>query len=113
MDRIATGIFVGVLGTIAMDLLNHLYARFGVIIKIDIGTLGRMSAGWARGRFRYHHPEELTSVANETLWGYITHYGIGVGLAMLFVFGWDILVGGPLSPFWAFAYGIATVVAIP
>ncbi|MBW2219686.1 MAG: DUF2938 family protein, partial [Deltaproteobacteria bacterium] len=101
MDLIVTGVLVGVLGTIAMDLLNHLFARFGVIIKIDVGTIGRMSAGWARGRFRYRHPGELAPVSNETLLGYITHYAIGVGLAIPFVFGWDLLVGGPLSPVWA------------
>lgn len=111
MDLIVTGVLVGVLGTIAMDLLNHLFARFGVIIKIDVGTIGRMSAGWARGRFRYRHPGELAPVSNETLLGYITHYAIGVGLAIPFVFGWDLLVGGPLSPVWALVYGIATTVA--
>ncbi len=111
MDLIVAVVLVGVLGTIAMDLLNHLFARFGVIIKIDMGTIGRMSAGWARGRFRYRHPGELAPVSNEILLGYITHYAIGVGLAIPFVFGWKLLVGGPLSPVWALVYGIATTVA--
>ena len=67
--------------------------------------------GWARGRFRYGHPSEMEKVANEMLYGYVTHYTIGVGLAVPYVLGWDLLVGGPASPVWAPAYGVATTVA--
>jgi len=37
--------------------------------------------------------------------------GIGVVLALTYVLGWDLLVGGPASPVWAIVYGIATTVA--
>jgi hypothetical protein len=94
-----------------MDSLNHLFARTGMLSKIDIGMIGRMSAGWARGRFRYRHPGEMEQVDNEMFYGYITHYTIGVGLALTYVLGWDLLVGGPASPVWALFYGIATTVA--
>jgi len=67
--------------------------------------------GWARGRFCYGHPSEMEQVANEMLYGYVTHYTIGVGLAVPYVLGWDLLVGGPASPVWALAYGVATTVA--
>jgi len=111
MDLIVTGVVAGVLGTLAMDSLNHLFARTGMITKIDVRMIGRMSAGWARGRFRYGHPAELKQVANENLYGYITHYAIGVVLALIFVLVWNRLVGGPASPVWALAYGVATTVA--
>jgi hypothetical protein len=94
-----------------MDLLNHLLARAGVLLKIDVRIIGRMAAGWAHGRFRYRHPGEMEQVAHETLYGSFTHYAIGVGLAVPFVLGWDLLVGGPVSPVWTLAYGIATTVA--
>jgi len=45
------------------------------------------------------------------LCGCVTHYSIGVGLAITYVLGWDFLVGGPASPVWAPAYGVATTVA--
>lgn len=111
MDLVVMGVLVGVLGTVVMDLLNSIFARLGLITKIDVGAIGRMSAGWTRGRFRYRHPEELATVSNELLLGYISHYAIGVGLAIPFVLGWNLMVGGPLSPAWALVYGIATTVA--
>ena len=110
MDLIVTGGVAGVLGTLVMDSLNHLFARIGMLSKIDMGMIGRMSAGWARGRFRYRHSGEMEQVVNEMLYGYITHYTIGVGLAVIYVLGWDLLVGGPASPIWALAYGVATTV---
>ena len=111
MDLIVTGVVAGVLGTLVMDSLNLLFARTGMISKIDVGMIGRMAAGWARGRFLYGHPSEIEEVANEMLYGYITHYTIGVGLAVPYVLGWNLLVGGPASPVWALAYGVATTVA--
>jgi hypothetical protein len=111
MDLILTGFVAGVLGTLAMDLLNHLFARVGMLVKIDVRMIGRMSVGWVHGRFRYRSPSEMEQVANEKLYGYITHYAIGVILAIPFVLGWDLLVGGPASPVWALAYGVATTVA--
>ena len=105
------GVGAGVVGTLVMDSLNHLFSRTGLISRIDMGMLGRMAAGWARGRFRYGHPSEMRQVANERLHGYVTHYAIGVGFALVYMLGWDLLVGGPASPVSALAYGVATTVA--
>ena len=111
MDLVVTGVVAGVLGTLMMDSLNLLCARTGMISKIDVGMIGRMAVGWARGRFRYGHPSEVEQVANEMLYGYVTHYTIGVGLSVPYVLGWNLLVGGPASPVWAIAYGVVTTVA--
>jgi len=111
MDLVVTGVIAGVLGTLVMDSLNLLFARTGILSRIEIGMIGRMAVGWARGRFRYQHPSEMEQVANEMLYGYVTHYIIGVVLAVPYVLGWDLLVGGPASPVWALAYGFATTVA--
>ena len=111
MDLIVTGVVAGVLGTLSMDSMNHLFARTGMLLRIDVRMIGRMSAGWVRGRFRYRHPGEMEQVPNEMFYGYFTHYTIGVGLAIPFVLGWDLLVGGPASPAWILAYGVATTVA--
>ena len=111
MDLVVIGFVAGVIGTLAMDLLNNLVARTGVFLKIDVAMIGRMAAGWTRGRFRYGHPDEMEQVPNEMLYGYLAHFGIGVGLAVPFVFGWDLWVGEPTSPVWAVLYGVATTAA--
>jgi uncharacterized membrane protein YeaQ/YmgE (transglycosylase-associated protein family) len=111
MDLFIAGLVVGVLGTVAMDLGNLLFARAGLISKIDVGMIGRMAAGWTRGRFRYRHPGELETLPNEKVYGYATHYAIGVVFAVPFVIGWSALVGGSPSPGWAVVYGVATTLA--
>ena len=111
MDIIVTGVAAGVLGTFVMDSLNNLFARIGMISKIDVGMIGRMSAGWVRGRFCYRHPGEMKQVANEAFYGYITHYAIGVCLSIPFFLGWGLLVGGLASPVWTLAYGVTTTAA--
>jgi hypothetical protein len=111
MNLMIAIVVAGVLGTLMMDILNHLFARFGVISNIDVVAIGRMAVGWVHGRFSYRHPDEMEQVANEKFYGYITHYLIGLGLAFPYVIGWDLLIGGPASPIWAFAYGIATTAA--
>jgi hypothetical protein len=111
MDLIVTVVVAGVLGTLAMDLLNLLFARTGILLRIDLTMLGRMAVGWTRRRFLYSHPNEMKQVSNEILYGYVTHYAIGLCLAVPYILGWDLLVGGPASPVWAIAYGLATTVA--
>jgi len=111
MDLVAVGVVIGVLGTLAMDVLNLLFARSGRILKIDVAMIGRMAVGWTRGRFRYGDPSAMTKVDNEKIYGYVTHYGIGVGLAIPFVCCWALLGAWPPSPVWALAYGVATTVA--
>ncbi|MGD8698202.1 MAG: DUF2938 family protein [Gemmatimonadales bacterium] len=111
MDLVIMGVVAGGLGTLAMDSLNLLFARTGLLTRIDVGMIGRMAAGWARGRFRYGHPSEMEKLGSEMLYGYVTHYTIGVGLAIPYVLGWDLLVGGPASSTWALAYGVATTAA--
>ena len=111
MDLIVTGVVVGVFGTLVMDSLNYLVARTRLISRIDLAMIGRMAAGWVRGRFRYPNPNEMKQVKHEALIGLATHYTIGVVLAVPFLLGWSFLVGGSPSPAWALVYGIATTVA--
>lgn len=113
MVLVMTVFAAGVLGTLAMDLLNNLVARSAPALfsKIDVAMIGRMAAGWARGRYRYRHPDEMAQVSNEFVWGYLAHYTIGLGLAVPFVLGWELGIGGPPSPAAAVLYGVATSVA--
>lgn len=111
MNPFLMGVIAGFIGTLMMDALNQVGSRFGPLTRIDVATIGRMSAGWTRGRFLYRHPNEMDSVKNEKLYGYLTHYAIGVGLALPYILGWSLVAGGPASPGWAVAYGALTTVA--
>lgn len=111
MGLVEMGVVAGVLGTLVMDLLNLLFARVGMITQMHMEALGKMAVGWARGRFRYGHPSEMKKVAHACVYGYVTHYAIGVTLAFAYVLGWDLLVGGHPSPVWAVAFGVATTAA--
>jgi hypothetical protein len=111
MDLILSGVVVGVAGTLAMDGLNDLFARTGMISKIDVGSIGRMSAGWARGRFQYESPHEMRPLLHEKPLGVATHYAIGIALALVFLIVWDLLARGPASPLGALLFGLATTVA--
>ena len=111
MDLLITGIVAGVIGTIVMDLLNNLVARTGAFLKIDVVMIVRMAAGWTRGRFRYDHPDEMEHVSNEMLYGYLMHFGIGVGLAVPFIIIWGLSTGNIVPPVWAFLYGVSTTAA--
>jgi uncharacterized membrane protein YeaQ/YmgE (transglycosylase-associated protein family) len=111
MNIVLTGVIAGVLGTLAMDLLNQLFSKIGMISKIDVATIGRMAAGWLNGRFRYSHPNEMEQHTNEVLFGYITHYCIGISFAFPYVLGWSLLIGGQTSSIWALYYGLATTAA--
>ena len=111
MAVVVTGVVAGLLGTLVMDLLNNLVARTGMFLKIDVRMIGRMAVGWRRGRFRYGNPGELEPVRAERLYGVATHYLIGVGLAVPFVLGWVVFIGGAVSPAWALVYGVATTAA--
>jgi hypothetical protein len=111
LDAIVTGVIAGLVGTLVMDALNILVARTQLISRIDVAMIGRMAAGWARGRFCYASPSEMQQVQSEVLIGIITHYTIGVVLSVPYVVGWSFLVGGSPTPAWALLYGIATTVA--
>lgn len=111
MNLVVNGIIAGVLGTLAMDLLNNLAARTGMFLKIDVAMIGRMAAGWTRGRFRYGNPDEMEQVPNELIYGYFTHFAIGVSLAVPFVLVSHFLVGGSASPISAVFYGVTTTLA--
>jgi hypothetical protein len=111
VNAIITGVAAGVIGTLVMDMFNYLFARAGKISKIDISMIGRMTAGWLSGRFFYENPAELKQVTNEIFLGIVTHYAIGISLALPYVLGWHLFIGGSNSAAWAIPYGILTTVA--
>jgi uncharacterized membrane protein YeaQ/YmgE (transglycosylase-associated protein family) len=111
VSLILLGIVAGAAGTLVMDVANHLLSRAGLLVRIDMRMIGRMSAGWLCGRFRYEHPDELPAAPNEQCLGLVTHYAISVVFALAYVIGWHILFGSPASAFGALVFGVMTVAA--
>ncbi len=110
MRLITTVLVAGVIGTLMMDALNFLASRLGLISKIDVGAIGRMAAGWTRGRFRYGHPREMAPLEHDVLFGYLAHHAIGIGLAGPFLLAWVVAFDALPSPLSALLYGLATTV---
>lgn len=111
LNPVLLGIIAGVAGTLVMDLANHGLARRGLLLKIDIAAIGRMSAGWLHGRFCYRHPDEMRPVAHEAAIGWLVHHAISIVFALVYVLGWRWLIGAPVSAAWALVYGVATTAA--
>ncbi len=111
MGLLVSAVVAGILGTLTMDVLNLVFARSGLIVKIEVAGIGRMAAGWMRGRFRYGHPSEMVPITREVPCGYLVHHAIGLGLAVPFVLAWALHFGQPPSPGWAFVYGVGTTAA--
>ena len=97
LNLVIMGVVAGVVGTLVMDVMNHVFSRVGILQRIDISMIGRMSAGWVQGRFLYRHPDEIQRAAHERLLGWFTHHVISVLFALLYVFGWYFLADGPVS----------------
>ena len=110
MNLVLTAIVAGLLGTLAMDVLNLLFAKLGLLEQIGHRMLGRVAHGWLRGRFFYSAPSEVPEVDNAMVYGFVTHYVIGVLLALGYLVGWDLLTGDPASPIGAVIYGVGTTV---
>lgn len=111
MELVLMGVTAGVSGTLVMDVLNLLLARIGILAQIDVRMIGKASYGWMRGRFLYEHPSELPQISGALVRGYVTHYLIGVTLAIAYLIGWHLFSDSPPSAVWAIVYGVATTVA--
>jgi hypothetical protein len=95
MNLVVIGVVAGVVGTVVMALGNLIFARTGVIIRIDVRMIGRMAGGWTRRRFRYGHPSEMVEMANERAVG----YGLLTTVASWF-FVYPSMELGPLGLRW-------------
>ena len=77
----------------------------------NFGMVGRWVGHIARGRLRHDSIGAAAPVRGEQAIGWITHYGIGMGFALLLpaIWGWEWARQPTLTP--ALIVGIATVVA--
>jgi DUF2938 family protein len=103
-------IAIGVGATLAMDLWNLFLKRAYGIASLDYCLLGRWVLHLPAGRFRHADIRAAAAKPNECTVGWMTHYTIGIMLAV----GLVVLTAGewlarPTLPT-ALLYGIGTVV---
>jgi hypothetical protein len=102
-------IAIGIGATLTMDLWNLLLKRALGIPSLDYCLLGRWIRHMSEGTFHHSSIALAPRMARECAVGYMAHYTIGVGLALVFV----ALTGNWLdrpTVLPALLYGIGTVV---
>ena len=105
------GIVMGVVAAALMDAWGLLLRRGFGIPTLDYAMLGRWIGHMPRGRFVHQRIGAAAPVPGERPIGYLAHYGIGVGFAvvLLLVAGHEWAQAPTLWP--ALAVGLGTIVA--
>jgi hypothetical protein len=86
----AVAIGIGIGATMVMDLWNIFLRRAFGIPSLDYGLLGRWVSHMPGGTFRHASISAASPKPRERAVGWVTHYAIGMALALTFV----MLAGG-------------------
>ncbi len=105
MGLVTIGVFMGVVGTLSMDLWAMVLHRFFGQPLPNWGNVGRWATEVSRGRVFHSDICEVPPVFGETHIGWAVHYGVGIlyGILFLMIVGSQWLVGKPFIPLWIFA----------
>ena len=107
--HVAVACGVGVAATATLDAWNLLLARGFGVASLDFCLLGRWVAHMPRGVVRHRHLGAAAPRRGECVWGWMAHYGIGAGLALVFAWALPAWLARPtMLP--ALAFGVGTVV---
>jgi len=98
---------IGVLSTLAMDLLTGIAIRLGLIAPLPPHLIGRWFASVARAHVFHRDIAQSSPVNHELLVALTVHYLIGTGLATLYVWGTGA-IGWPRGLGSALAFGFCT-----
>lgn len=111
MSGLATGVLMGLLGTVAMDLWAWLLARLNVAPAPNWAMPGRWLGHIPRGRVFHDDIGKADLVEGELALGWALHYGVGVIYGVIFILlaGQAWLDNPSFLPVWAFS--ILTIAA--
>jgi Protein of unknown function (DUF2938) len=89
-------IIVGVVATLALDIWQQIYRLlFGTAIT-DWAIIGRWAAYLPRGQLVHENIGETTPVAHELALGWVVHYAVGIGYAVVYLFlMWFVFASPP------------------
>lgn len=110
-DLLLRAVLIGVGATIVMDLWALLLKRLFGAPSLDYAMVGRWIGHLPRGRLTHPGIARSAPVAGERAIGWIAHYAIGIGFALLLLAIWGpAWAARPTLPP-ALIVGIATVAA--
>lgn len=104
-ELIWAGIFIGLGGTIAMDIWAEVLARGFGQARPNWANVGRWAGHVPRGQVFHDDIAAVRPVPGELALGWAVHYGVGILYGVIFVFlagqGW--LAAPTFLPVWLFA----------
>lgn len=84
LEDIARVVLIGIGATAVMDVWLVLLKRLGVP-TLNFAFIGRWAGHLLRGRFVHDAIGKAQPVAGELVWGWLTHYAVGIAFAGLLV----------------------------
>jgi hypothetical protein len=105
------GLIMGVAAAALMDLWGLVLRRSFRVPTLDYALLGRWIGHFPRGRFVHQRIGAAEPVPGERPLGWLAHYAIGVGFALLLLAVCGLDWARAPSPWPALAIGLATIVA--
>ncbi|MDA7426502.1 DUF2938 domain-containing protein [Thalassococcus lentus] len=111
MSLITTGIIMGLLGTVAMDVWAMLLNRFFGQPLPNWGNVGRWAGHLPSGTVFHDDIARVDPIGGEIGLGWAVHYGVGVlyGVAFVLIAGPAWLANPSFVPLWLFS--LATIAA--
>ena len=105
------GLVMGVAAAALMDAWALVLRRAFGIPTLDYALLGRWIGHFPRGRILHERSGLSEPVRGERPLGWLAHYAIGVGFAVLLLVGWGLDWARSPSPWPALIVGLGTIVA--
>lgn len=107
---LARVVFIGIGATVVMDVWLMFLKRQGVQ-TLDFGLIGRWVGHLLRGQIAHTAIRQSPRISGELVWGWLTHYAIGIAFAALLVLVQGLAWTRNPSLLPAIAVGVSTVVA--
>lgn len=110
LQDLARVVFIGIGATVVMDVWLMFLKRQGVQ-TLDLGLIGRWVGHLLRGQIAHASIRQSQRISGELVWGWLTHYAIGIAFAALLVLVQGLAWTQNPSLLPAIAVGMSTVVA--
>ena len=102
-------IVIGVVAAAVLDIWQQIYRiLFGTPIT-NWGMIGRWAAYIPKGQLVHENIGKTPAVPHEMALGWVVHYLVGIGYAVVYLFLMDVVIGTPPGFVSAMIFGIVSV----